>query len=200
MTGAAVVVKIVLGVIGIERSAKVSRVTRITERRSVGVAACMAVQARQRCVGAGQQESGDGVVESARFGRCPRFGRMALLALVREAVGDVIGIGYARKTLGMTGIAVGGGVRVAAGMAAGALESGVSAGQQEPSVRMIKIHRRPAAGRMALRAIMAEVICRVIGIADTGKIVAVAGVAVTGSVGIAGSVAADTIERSMRTR
>lgn len=54
MTGAAVVVKIILGVIGIERSAKVSRVTGITERRGVGVAACMAVQARQRCVGAGQ--------------------------------------------------------------------------------------------------------------------------------------------------
>lgn len=125
---------------------------------------------------------------------------MALLALVGEAVGDVIGISYPRETLGMTGIAVGRRARVAAGVAAGALESGVSAGQQEPGVRMIKIHRQPAAGRMALRAVVAEVVRHVIGVANSGKIVAVAGVTITGSVGIAGSVTTNTIERLMRAR
>src|SRR5690606_33972602 len=131
--------KIVLRVIGIERSAEFTRMTGITERRGVGVAAGMAVQARQSCVVAGQQKSGDSMIKSARFGGCPGFGRVALLALVRKAVSDMIGISHAGEALLMTGITVRGGTRVAAGMAAGALEPGVSAGQQEPGVRMIKI-------------------------------------------------------------
>lgn len=160
----------------------------------------MAVQACLSRVRAGQQESGDRMVESARFGGRPGFGRVALLALVREAVGDVIGISHTGEALGMTGIAVRGGARVAGGMAVGALEPGVSAGQQEPGTCMIEVHRRPASGGVALRAIVAEVVRHMTGIADPNEFVAVAGVAVTGGVGVAVGMAADTIERSMRTR
>lgn len=194
MTCAAVVVEVILLMIGIFGRRKLRSMTGIALRRGVRKSAAMAIQAGNSCVGAGKQESSGCMIKTAGLGRRPGLSRVALGAKLREVVRNVIRIGNAGELGRVTRIAVRRGRGVAPGMATCALQSGMSAGQDEPRPAVIENDRAPGRRRMTLQAIAIEAVGYVIRITDGCEVAAMAGIAVCGDAGIAVGVATGAID------
>ena len=123
-------------------------------------------------MGAGERKLGVGMIKKCRL---PGIGGMALGAIGAEIILYMIRIAHSGIIPLVAGVTVCRGVVVTVGVAGDAIQGNVGAGKREIGGSMIEHCRRPFRGVVTLGAILAEIICCMVGVQGVGIIIFMAG-------------------------
>lgn len=178
-------------VIGIGGIVIIRLMARKAIRGGAGVSTGMTGQAGLHGMGAGQRKLGLIVIER---GWRPGSRGMAPGAIMTEIVHHMIRIHHRIVILIVTGVAVGRGARISAGVAGDTLQHQMRPRQRELRLIVVESCGRPRRGGVALGAIEAEVVRHMIRIGDRIVVLLMAGVAIRGSADITAAMTGDTFQ------
>ncbi len=146
-----------------------------TFRRRSGIAASVTIDTIQESMRAGYGKLCLAVIECSCI---PAIGGMAFGAIMAEIIGDVIGIVSSDIIFLVTRPAVRRRSGITVGMTFDTIQRGMRPRERELGLRMVERRWCPSGGGMALRAILAEIVRHVIGIADAVIVILVTGPAI----------------------